>query len=503
MSTSSQDLKETGLKKVSSLTEPTNLILTGILVVAALLRFWALDRQSLWLDELHTMNEGSPGMSFKDLFFFLTCCDQHPPLYFFAVKLLFIVFGHTSLVARMFSAVIGVGCVWLMYLLGKELLSKRLGLIAAAITTVNYFSLLYSQEARDYIMAFFFATLSYLFLFRLIKSGPRKYIWPYALSALAVMYSHYYGLFLVTGEFLTAGFCWITKRSDRKSLFRNFLFAAIIIVIGYLPWLPFLREMASIKAFWIGPIDHAFVKNYFFTYFDNSEILKPFLILAVIYFCIRAIWVRSTNPLRSSALRLSLITFFFTLLTTYGIPYVRSLLVVPMLFDRYTIVILPAVIMIIAMAFDLIEWRPLRSVVIAVFLFFSLRDIVFVKKYYTTIRKTQFRELTEFISSEKKYQYPIINQRTAWQHQYYLDHYHYKGPVLIGQKDALVDSILRKSSPSYDLPGFWIIGAHGNETKITDSTKAALDTAYKLVKAADFYDCWAQLYVSKKTIPSH
>jgi hypothetical protein len=172
-----------------------------------------------------------------------------------------------------------------------------------------------------------------------------------------------------------------------------------------------------------------------------------------------------------------------------------------MLFGRYTIVILPAVIMIIAMGFDLIEFRVIRYILIAAFLVLSLRDILFGKKFYTSIRNTQFRELTEFISSEKKYQYPIINQQTSWQHQYYLNYYHYKGPVLVGQKDALVDSILRKSGPAYDLPGFWIIGAHGPEPKITDATKAALDTAYDLEKTKDFYDCWARLYVSRH-IPS-
>ena len=173
-----------------------------------------------------------------------------------------------------------------------------------------------------------------------------------------------------------------------------------------------------------------------------------------------------------------------------------------MLFDRYTIVILPAIIMVIAMGFDLIESRAIRSALISGFLVLSLTDILFAKKFYTSIRKTQFRELTEFISKEKKYQYPIINQRTSWQHQYYLDHYHYKGRVLVGQKDALVDSILKKSSPAYDLPGFWIIGAHGNETKITDVTKAALDTAYDMIEAEDFFDCWAQLYVSRKILSS-
>ena len=499
MSISLQERNELKGKKPTFFSDKYNIWLIIILLVAVLLRFMFLDRESLWLDELHTMNEASPTLNLKTLFFYLTCCDQHPPLYFFCEKILFIVFGHTSMVARSLSAVLGVGSVWLMYLLGKELNGKRLGLIAAAITCVNYFNLIYSQEARDYIMAFFFAALSFLHFFRLVKKGGRKNIWLYALSALGVMYSHYFGLFLVTGQYVAVGILWLLLKPDRKPLFRTFLFSGIIIVVGYLPWLPFLKEMSQIKAFWIGPVDSDFVKKFFYAYFGNSELLNPFLISALIFFSLHAIKdsVHFRGMNKSSTVQLSFIVFFFSILATYGIPYLRSILVVPMLFDRYTIVILPACIMAIAFGFDLIPLTWIRSILLTVFLMFSLKDIFLVKKYYTTVRKTQFRELTEFIVKNKNQEFPILNQRTAWQHQYFLDHYHYLGRVIVGQKDAMVDSILSKSSPAYDLPGFWIIGAHGSETKLTPASRAALDTAYEMVQSKDFYDAWAELYIAR------
>ena len=480
--------------------DQSNLWLGIILLVATFLRFFALDRQSLWLDELHTMNEASPTLPFKQLFLYLTCCDQHPPLYFFCEKFLFTVFGYTSFVARFFSAVIGVGTVWVMYLLGKELSGKRLGLIAAAITCVNFYAIEYSQEARGYIMAFFFAALSYLFFFRLVKKGGRKNIWLYALTALGVMYSHYYGLFLVTGQYVTVGVVWLLEKSGRKSLFRNFLFSALVIVAGYIPWLPFLGEMAQIKSFWIGKISLSFVKQFFYGYFGNTDMLDSFLILALIYFTFRAVrtMLPFPKPIKSSTLALSFITFFLTILVTYGIPYIRSILVVPMLFDRYTIVVLPAFLAAIAFGFDLIPSNLLRWILFAAFLIITLTGLFVSKEYYTKIRKTQFRELTEFLVQDTTTEFPIINQRTAWQHQYYLDHYQYKGRVIIGQKDAMVDSILSKSNPTYDLAGFWIVGAHADETKLTDSSRAALATAYDLVKKKDFYDAWAELYVLKQ-----
>ena len=488
-------------EKTRILLTDSNAGLVLTLVAAAALRFYALDRQSLWLDELHTMNEASPALRFSELLHYLSCCDQHPPVYFLLEKAFFSVFGYTSFVARMLSAIFGIGSVWVMYYLGKELSGKKLGLIVAAMTAINYYNIFYSQEARDYIMAFFFSALSFLYFFRLVKSGGRKNAWLYGLSALGVMYSHYYGLFLVTGQYAAAFSIWLLEKPERKRLFRSFFVSAIIFIVGYLPWTPVLKEMSQIKSFWASPVHFDLFRMYFLDYFGDYQSLKPFLFLAVAYFLYRAVKAAIPFP-RSiilSPVLLCFLSFSVTVLVAIGIPYIRSVLVVPMLIERYTIVIVPAVIIVIGFAFDLLPSSILRSVLFTLFLIISFSRMVFSNKFYTRLRKTQFRELNEFVMSDNSSnKYPIINERTAWHNQYYLDHYHYTGKVLTGQKEALVDSILSKSSRTYDLAGFWIMGAHGGEKKLADSTRIALDTAYRLVKSKDFFDAWAQLYISKK-----
>jgi mannosyltransferase len=491
--------------KMDAIFIKSNVGITVILVLAIFLRFYALDRQSLWLDELHTMNEASPNLSFSELFHYLTCCDQHPPLYYFIEKLLFSIFGYTSLVARCLSAALGVASVLVMYFLGKELSGKKLGLIASAFTAINYYNIEYSQEVRSYIMAFFFAALTFVFFFRLIKAGGRKNIWLYGLSALGVIYSHYYGLFLVTGEYVAAFIFWIIGKSDRKRLFQCFFFSSIIFIVGYLPWLPVLKEMSQIKSFWAGQIKLDFISIYFFDYFGDYLPLNPFLLLALIYFfyCFIRRAIPWRNSIKSSPVLLCFVTFSIIILVAIGIPTVRSILVVPMLVERYTIIIVPAIILIISFAFYLIPSSLLRSLLFTVFLILSLNQMIVVNKFYTRLRKTQFRELTEYIMKDSAAnKYPIINERTAWHIQYYLDHYHYTGKLLVGQKEAIVDSILSKSSQTYDLAAFWIMGAHGNEKKISNFSQSALDTAYTLVKDKNFFDAWVQLYISKKQVDS-
>lgn len=107
--------------------------------------------------------------------------------------------------------------------------------------------------------------------------------------------------------------------------------------------------------------------------------------------------------------------------------------------------------------------------------------------------------MTEFISGDGRL-YPIIEERTAWQHGYYLKKYNYNATVFAASKEAIVDSILLRTSDQYKLNRFWIVGAHGFEAHLNPQVRQKLDNAYTLVKEKEFYDAWAQLFVAKSLI---
>lgn len=500
-----------------------NLILSLILILAAFLRFYGLTNQSMWVDELHTMIEADPSIPLSLMFDYLKCCDPHPPLYFIVERILFSLFGHTEGVARSLSAVCGLVSVWAMYLLGKELMDKKLGLIAALITSINYFNIEYSQEARCYIMVMLFSVLSFLYFIKLIKGLRYQHISLYVLFTLLTLYSHYYSIFIVTAQGLVALIFLIGVKENRKQFFRVFAISGVLIVAGYLPWVPFLIELSKIHSFWIGPIPANFAITYFFDYFGNYKLLKPLLILLIAYFLWQVLKQKkwSLGKIKESPLQLTFLVFFIAVAVTYIIPYVRSVLVVPMLIPRYTIVVLPAFILFISFAFVLINnmvvtiydqvgqpivastyqfnGRVVQTILLTTFVLLTLTTHVFRNRYYSknNIRKTQFREMTSFISDNPNRVYPIVEERTSWQHAYYLKQFNYTAPVLTGKKEAIVDSILNKRSPKYDLYGFWIVGAHGSEPHLNPGMRTQLDTAYTLINEQDFYDAWAQLFVRK------
>jgi len=149
-----------------------------ILLLAAFLRFYRLDAQSLWADEGNSVS-----LSSRDLDHITAGAahDIHPPLYYYLLHFWMRVFGNSEFAVRALSALLGTGLVYLTYLLGRQLSrppsvppnsggearhSHWLGLIAALLSAISPFQIYYSQETRMYILL---AALSALSVYSFIK----------------------------------------------------------------------------------------------------------------------------------------------------------------------------------------------------------------------------------------------------------------------------------------------------------------------------------------------
>jgi mannosyltransferase len=471
-----------------------------VIIAGFAMRITGLTHQSLWLDELHTMNEADPSIGWNELFGHLKCCDQHPPLQFIIARFAFTIFGHTEFVARFISVIVGTFSILAMYWLGRQMLNKRLGLIVAILTCINYYNLFYSQEARCYIFAFLFAALSFLFFVKLVQQPNRKNMIGYGLLTLGLLYSHYYSLFVVIAQAFLALFFILSEKSPaRGRLFRLFLLSGAIMVIGYIPILPLLKATTGIKSFWIAEIDHNFLQNYFSDYFGNASVLIPVLVGLLLVYVINVAISGSREiavPVKDNTLSFSFVILTSWVFITLLIPYIRSVTAFPMLFPRYTIVILPAILLAIAYGIELFGRPLIVAGITALVGILSLVHLQGSRKYYTAVSKTQFREMTAYVMQNNAGNYPILNERTNWHQGYYLKKHRSKAIVLTGKKESIIDSIVTKSSARYDLNGFWIAGAHG-DAKPEASVAARLDSGYILLKQKDFYDAWAQLYVAK------
>ncbi|MEW5959435.1 MAG: glycosyltransferase family 39 protein [Chloroflexota bacterium] len=233
-----------------------------ILVLAAALRFYRLAGQSLWADEGNSV--ALARRSFAEIAQ-RTAFDIHPPLYYWLLKIWITVFGDSEIGLRSLSALLGVGVVYLIGVLGTRLFSPHLGLIAALLAALSPFQIYYSQEARMYMLLTFLSCLTVLAALRVLSNHPSSLI-PhpssllYLLAVTAGLYTHYaYPLILLVVNSVAFIHFWRTRYIHHSQIsihnsqfiihnsqFLKWFSLQLVPLLLYLPWLPIAwRQMTT------------------------------------------------------------------------------------------------------------------------------------------------------------------------------------------------------------------------------------------------------------------
>jgi mannosyltransferase len=170
--------------------------LAGIVLAGIVVRFASLGLQSYHHDEVITAMRVIPD-GFEEMLHRVKTSESTPPLYYVLAWGWAKAFGTDEFGLRSLSALFGAATVPVGYLIGRQLASRRVGLVLAVLIAVNPMLIWYSQEARSYALLVFFGALSLLFFVRALDSrrGRDLGLWA-AVSALALC-SHYFAVFAV------------------------------------------------------------------------------------------------------------------------------------------------------------------------------------------------------------------------------------------------------------------------------------------------------------------
>ncbi len=185
--------------RVASVSTETWLV-GGLIVLGAVLRFSTLGAQSYWYDEAQAAHELN--LSLGSMLHSMAAVETAPPLYFVLGWVWVHLFGAGEVALRSLSALAGTSLIAIAYLCGRELVSRRAGLLAAAFVAVNPFMVWYSQEAREYMLVAALCGASLLFFVRSRRDpSPRNIAWWTLFSVLALL-TYYFAGFLVAPEAL-------------------------------------------------------------------------------------------------------------------------------------------------------------------------------------------------------------------------------------------------------------------------------------------------------------
>jgi mannosyltransferase len=195
----------------------------ALTVLGAALRFATLDSQSFWLDELVTVSLLDRGLG--DVLAEIPRTEGTPFAYYVVAWVWGSFFGLGEVGLRSLSALVGTATIPVAYGAAAVLVSRRAGVVTAALVAVNPFLVWYSQEARSYALLALLGAGSVLAFGHALRGAGRWLAAWAVLSALAIA-THYFAVFLVVAE---AVWLLVRLRASRSVVLASLLPGATLL----------------------------------------------------------------------------------------------------------------------------------------------------------------------------------------------------------------------------------------------------------------------------------
>ncbi|MDI1317575.1 glycosyltransferase family 39 protein [Flavobacterium sp.] len=474
-----------------------NKLLLAIVAFGAVLRFYKLDNQSLWIDELFSMNVANPKNDFRFIYTFLRDHDPHPPLYYFLIHLFFLLFGYTTLVLKLFSTLVGVLGIFSIYYLGKKMVNKQVGYIGAILVSVNYFHIYYSQEGRMYTLLFLTTCIAIYSFFVFIKKSTYQTMILFIIGSSLMIYSQFFGVFVLFSMYIILLYTIIkSDLKERGTRLRMTIIAGIVTVVLYIPSIIIILFNPKRESIWIQPPTWSTFESIFKEFFGFSQILN-FIIIALFIIGLILYFIKhkkqqvknGISPLISP--EGILITI---LLITVILPVVYSKLLLPIVVSRYYICILPAVLILLAIAINNFKNNNVKILILIIFCFFSIKNLIIDKAFYTSFYKTQFKQAVNYMVQETPNDI-IVSKLGDFYLRFYLDENNYNKPVIENDINNYVSSI---KNDTLNLKNFWYCDGHLPSYMPTNQTQKFIDSYYYIDENVDFFDALIKHYSLKK-----
>lgn len=148
------------------------------------------------------------------------------------------VFGISERSSRIPFVIFGSLVVLSMYFIGKKIANYQTGLVASALTAFSYFEIIWSVQARGYVLQQLLSALLFLIVFSLLDKIHWKKILPLVLlSALGLLTHSFFSLIIAS----IIIFVLFINRQLIKTIFFSpaiwiviLLFIAMFILLGYM-----------------------------------------------------------------------------------------------------------------------------------------------------------------------------------------------------------------------------------------------------------------------------
>ncbi len=481
------------------------LFVIAILLLGIALRFYMLGAESLWVDEGTSVSVARltvPEILADRIF-------KNPPVYFLLLHYWVQIFGDSEFVFRALSALFGSLALLAMFGVGSRLLGRQGGLLSMFLLAISLFNVEFSQEARAYTLMVLLVLLSMYCMIRLFDGFSRWLAVGYVLANAVLLYTHFYGAFVVVAQNLFWLFMFARRRYALALTLPLWAALQALTLLLFAPWLRYLLlELQSMQAvgIWIPTPTAVTVWETLVDYASESVALL-FLFGGLTLYVLVYGRSATNHPEVGDVWRDKTAVYVLLLLwliVPIALPFLASYVVAPILLPRYTIAASLGLYLLVAAALVHIRFPTLRYVLL---IFITVLSLLSLSRYYSYTDKQQWREVAAHLEiNGEPGDLMLFNpggiRGTAF--GYYFQREDMRSAKLDLSFDLITSYIRTNEVKAQDLDDIetlvagaervWLIQAHSNDTEGIVPQKLA--TLYETAEQIPYYGIQLSLYAN-------
>ena len=465
-----------------------NFIIIIIIALGFLLRVYGFNTNGYWADEWYTIFFSNPEKTFAEFKFNLKQApglphyENTPWLFYIILKIIFLIFGYSAEIGRIFILIFAVGSIYLcLKLIRFYTKDRQLIIFFLILICLNPFLVLNSQETRVQSVVLFFGLWNLIQFLKLISQINLKNTITFAASMVLVM-----SFSPITSTLLASYLIYILMIFNKKKIIHFFIIFLFTFFIYIFFNYEYLTNVFLNKQF--QGINLKFFISFFFSTFFGNYFFGG---IALIF-----LFIASIINYKRIFIDKKIFLIYTIIITTYFLLILKSFssnLLVP----RYIIFIVPLILIIIIKNIEntfFFKKKLLKSFFINLFIFFSI-IIIFNSLNDAPIKKPPTNDLIAKISKSKVV---AVSSENFLFGNYFRTHYLFKKNNLKYIKyDELNDNI----------ESIWLICAnnmrsvvpHENlqDYRYVKCSAQKLESKMNVVETINIPDLQARLYVKK------
>jgi len=253
---------------------PISLFLAGFLW-----KIFYIGYRDICLDEPFTIFNAQK--SIGEIINLSTSSEPTPPLFMLLLHFWIKLFGINSFSVRFLPLVFNSFTVLFIYFAGKRFFSFWAGLVASGLFLFSTLHFFHGLNTRAYSLVSLETAASLYFFLRYAENQKdRKALAGLIISNLLLVYSHYFGWFIILSQ-VVSGFFYTR---NLKMLFR-FMIPPLATFIGFIPMIPVMIKLFIKKSdhgTWLSPPKPMDYLNQLYRFLNYKEVFWMIVVVIVV-----------------------------------------------------------------------------------------------------------------------------------------------------------------------------------------------------------------------------